>query len=151
LYSISFSYCLHEVQKFSSGTGSPGCSRKKGRKTVVAVRPSHLNTAACNPDVPMTLQIGAAGSNTADKSSAVAEMGDRLATTDMGRKVGGCCAPFRGGAGYPSNTMSPGPRPTSIPAVWPHTPTLQTGKTGQRSRKANRFTHGRSKMQLGIH
>jgi len=27
----------HEVQKFSSGTGSPGWSRKKGRKTVVLV------------------------------------------------------------------------------------------------------------------
>jgi len=26
-----------EVQKFSSGTGSPGWSRKKGRKTVVVV------------------------------------------------------------------------------------------------------------------
>jgi len=25
----------HKVQKFSSGTGSPGQSRKKGRKTVV--------------------------------------------------------------------------------------------------------------------
>jgi len=25
----------HEVQKFSTGTGSPGWSRKKGRKTVV--------------------------------------------------------------------------------------------------------------------
>jgi len=25
----------HKVQKFSSGTGSPGLSRKKGRKTVV--------------------------------------------------------------------------------------------------------------------
>jgi len=33
-----------------------------------------------------------------DKSSAVAEMGNRLATIDMGRKVGrGCC----GGAGSP--------------------------------------------------
>jgi len=32
------------------------------------------------------------------KSLAVAEMGDRLATVDMGRKVGGgCCAPLRGG------------------------------------------------------
>jgi len=30
-----------------------------------------------------------------NKSSAVAEMGDRLATIDMGRKVGGgCCGPF---------------------------------------------------------
>jgi len=27
----------HKVQKFYSGTGSPGCSRKKGRKTVVVV------------------------------------------------------------------------------------------------------------------
>jgi len=27
----------HKVQKFSSGTGSPGWSRKKGRKTVVCV------------------------------------------------------------------------------------------------------------------
>jgi len=25
----------HKVQKFSSGTSLPGCSRKKGRKTVV--------------------------------------------------------------------------------------------------------------------
>jgi len=42
------------------------------------------------------------------KSSAVAEMDDHLATIDMGRKVGGCCAPFHGGAGTPFNTMSPG-------------------------------------------
>jgi len=27
----------HKVQKFSSGTGSPGSSRKKGRRTVVVV------------------------------------------------------------------------------------------------------------------
>jgi len=27
--------------------------------------------------------------------SAVAEMGDSLATIDMRRKVGSCCAPFR--------------------------------------------------------
>ena len=38
----------------------------------------------------------------------------------------GCCAPFRGGAGSPSNTVSRGPRSTSVPsgilmhpAVWP--------------------------------
>jgi len=31
-----------------------------------------------------------------EDSSAVAEMGDRLATIDMGRKVRGCCAPFWG-------------------------------------------------------
>jgi len=44
-----------------------------------------------------------------------------------GPKIGGgCYAPFRGGAGFPSNTMWPGSRPTSIPSgilihptVWP--------------------------------
>jgi len=51
-------------------------------------------------------------------------MADRLATIDIGRKEGGCCANF-GGVGSPSNTMSPGPRTTSIrsgilihPVVW---------------------------------
>jgi len=33
----------HKVQKFSSGTGSPGWSRKKGRKTVVVA-------VACSPE-----------------------------------------------------------------------------------------------------
>jgi len=60
-------------------------------------------------------------------NSAVAEMGDRLATTDMGRKEG-AAVPLSVGElhGSPSNTMWPGPRPTSIPsgilihpAVWP--------------------------------
>jgi len=32
-----FLSCNQPVQKFSSGTGSPGWSRKKGRKTVVVV------------------------------------------------------------------------------------------------------------------
>ena len=36
--SASFNLPLHhKVQKFSSGTGSPGWSRKKGRKMVVCV------------------------------------------------------------------------------------------------------------------
>jgi len=42
------------------------------------------------------------------KSSAAAEMDDRLATIDMGLKVAGCCAPFWRGAESLSNTMSPG-------------------------------------------
>ena len=57
-----------------------------------------------------------------DKSSAVAEVGDRLATVDMGQKWGGAAV----GAGSQSNTMWPGPRPTSLPSgilihltVWP--------------------------------
>jgi len=48
-----------------------------------------------------------------------------LATTDMGRKLGGY-ALFGVGAGSPSSTMWPGLRPTSIPSgilihppVWP--------------------------------
>ena len=41
----------------------------------------------------------------------------RLATIDMGRKLGGGSAPIlRRGAGSPSNTKSPGPRRTSIPS-----------------------------------
>jgi len=34
-------------------------------------------------------------------------MGDRLAITDMGRKLGGCVPPFWGEAGFPSNKVSP--------------------------------------------
>jgi len=52
----------------------------------------------------------------------------RLATIDMGRKLGrGLLSLFvEVVAGFPSNTMSSGPRPTSVPsgilihaAVWP--------------------------------
>ena len=39
------------------------------------------------------------------KSSAVAEIGDRLATIDMGRRGGGCCAPLRGGEMGPHLTQ----------------------------------------------
>jgi len=61
-----------------------------------------------------------------NKSSAVAEMGDRLVTIDMGRKVErGCCGGWVSN-GSPSNTVWPGPRPTSLPSgilihptVWP--------------------------------
>ena len=60
------------------------------------------------------------------KSSAVAEMGDRLATIDMGRKVGAAVPLPVVGAGSLSNTMWPELRPTFIPsgilihsAVWP--------------------------------
>jgi len=34
---VCASVAEHKVQKFSSGTGSPGWSRKKGSKTVVVV------------------------------------------------------------------------------------------------------------------
>jgi len=62
-----------------------------------------------------------------NKSSALAEMGDRLATIDMGRKVGrGCCGGGWVTTGSPSNTMWPGPMTTSLPSgilihptIWP--------------------------------
>ena len=61
-----------------------------------------------------------------NKSSAIAEMGDRFATIDKGRKVGDCCALFRGGGWFPSNTMSTDPRPNPVSngilihlTVWP--------------------------------
>jgi len=73
-----------------------------------------------------------------DKSSAVAEMGDRLATIDMGRKVGAAVPLFGEGAGSLSNTMWPEPRPTSVPsgilthpAIWPQY--QRHRQTGQRS------------------
>jgi len=46
-------------------------------------------------------------------SSAVAEMGDR-SHNRHGPKEGRLLCPFRGGAGFPSNTMWPGPRSTSV-------------------------------------
>jgi len=59
-----------------------------------------------------------------NKSSAVAEMGDRFATIDMGRRADVPLSVKE--AGSPPNTMSPGLRPTSVlsgilihPAVWP--------------------------------
>ena len=49
-----------------------------------------------------------------------------LATTDMGRKLGRVVPLWGQGTGSPSNTMSPGPRLTSVPrgilihrTVWP--------------------------------
>jgi len=80
-----------------------------------------------------------------------------LAATDICQKLGGS-APFGGGgAGSPSNTMWPGPRPTCMPSfilirptVWPQyiNVTDRTGQTGQTTvwyHRANRFTNGRPK------
>jgi len=50
-------------------------------------------------------------SGTSAQQSAVAEMGDRLATIDTGRKLGAVPALFLGGGGVgsPCNTVWPGP------------------------------------------
>ena len=53
-----------------------------------------------------------------NKCSAVAEMGDRLATIGMGRKLGDC-APF-GTAVSPCNTMLPGRGPPSYQVACLH-------------------------------
>ena len=59
-----------------------------------------------------------------NKWSAVAEMGDWLATIDMVRKLGAVL--FFLGSWVPSNMVWPGPMPTSVPsgilihpAIWP--------------------------------
>ena len=51
------------------------------------------------------MHVGVSKNN---KSSAVAVMGDRLATIDMGQKVGGGAAVPLSMAGSPSNTMCHG-------------------------------------------
>jgi len=81
------------------------------------------------------------------KCSAVAEMGDRLATIDMclwGRL-----------AGSPSNIMWPGPRPTCMPSftlirptAWPEYANVtdrQTGQTGQNRQRSDSI--GRTVLQ----
>jgi len=41
---------LHTVQKFSSGTGSPGWSGKKGRKTVIDEKAVQYGDGVSNTD-----------------------------------------------------------------------------------------------------
>jgi len=60
------------------------------------------------------------------KCLAVAEMGNCLAITDGSKNGGGLLYPILWGAESPPNTMSPGPKPTSVPSgilihptVWP--------------------------------
>jgi len=53
------------------------------------------------------------------KSSAVAEIGDRLATVDITKKWGSAVSLSVGGAESSSNTMSPRPWPTPVPSGMP--------------------------------
>jgi len=68
------------------------------------------------------------------KSSAEAEMGDSLATIDMGEKRG-CCAPFGRGVGSPSNTMWTEPRPISTPSFTIHQRHRQDRQRSDRMRQ----------------
>jgi len=79
-------------------------------------------------------------------------MGNRLATIDIGRKLG--AVTFGG-----EELVWPGPRPTSLPSgilihptVWSQYTNVtdrQTGQTGQRSDSIGRtvFTNGRPKLK----
>ena len=69
----------------------------------------------------------------------------RLATIDMGRKLGAVLL-WGGGPGFPSSTMWPGPRPTGVPSfilicptVWPQC-TNVTDRTGQTDRQRSNDT-----------
>jgi len=70
-------------------------------------------------------------------------MADNSATTDMGRKVGAAAAvPLSvEGAGFPSNTMSPGPRPTFVPSGMVH-PTVWLQYTNLTDRQTDRTDNG---------
>jgi len=78
----------------------------------------------------------------------------RLATTDMGggRKLGeGLCPLEGGGDGFPSNTMSPGWRPTSVPSgilidqvVWPQ-------QTWAENLEEAVLSFGEEEQELGPH
>jgi len=81
------------------------------------------------------------------KRAQLAEMGDHARSSKWAEKWSGCCAPFRGGAGSPCDTMSHEPRPTSVPSgilihpvVGQNTPTLQTGQTARRRSDSTRST-----------
>jgi len=85
------------------------------------------------------------------KTSAVPEMGDRLATIVMGRKVGATVSLFVGGAGFPSKTMSLEQRPTSVPSdilihptVWPQYINVICRQTDRTDRQTDRQTGQRS-------
>ena len=72
-----------------------------------------------------------------NKNSATAEIGDRLVTIDMGQKVWGLLCRFFGRRCWsPSNTMSPGPRPTSLPSgnlIHPFGHNKQTSQTDRQT------------------
>jgi len=79
-----------------------------------------------NPSCPQSPpSISSSSPTLQNNSSVVAEVGDRLATIDVGQKVGAAVPLSVGGAESPSSTMWPEPRPTSVPsgilihsAVW---------------------------------
>jgi len=66
------------------------------------------------------------------------DLSSHLATIDIGWKLGWGCAPFLGGAGSPSNTKSPGPRPTCKPSFILIRPTVWLQYTNVTDRQTDR-------------
>jgi len=50
----------HKVQKFSSGSGSPGWSWKKGRKTLVCVNVELVEFASCVTEIRSVCRVSSA-------------------------------------------------------------------------------------------
>ena len=74
-----------------------------------------------------------------NKSSALAEMGHRLATVDMGRKVG-VAVPLFGGELGPHLTQWPTSLPSGIlirPTVWPQYANVTDRQDRQRGQRAD--------------
>jgi len=90
-----------------------------------------------------------------NKSSAVAEMGDRLATIDMGRKVGrGCYAPFCGAELGPHLTQC-GMGDAYLHTKWNLDPSNRLAIVHQRHRQRDRQTQrsdsiGRTVLQTVV-
>ena len=85
-----------------------------------------------------TVGAGAGAYHHNNKSSAVAEMGDRLATIDRPKSDGAAVPISVGAAGSRSNTVWPEPRPTSVPSgilihptIWPQYTNVTGRRTGQ--------------------
>jgi len=87
-----------------------------------------------------------------NKCSAAAEMGDRLATTDMDRKLRGLCPFLGGGARSPSNTMWSGPRPSNLRTKWYVDPSsrLATIDVGRKLGKGLRPLFGEGELSLHL-
>ena len=110
--------CCDQLLRWLDFTDPHGFSRKR-RKTTEHTYTGFTTDA---PHLPKSLALftGKVFGLQFIQGSEVAEMGDRLATIDMGRKLRGC-AP-----GSPCNTTWPGLRPTFVssgilihPAGWP--------------------------------
>ena len=98
-----------------------------------------------------------------NRSSAVAEMGDRLATIDMGRKVRVLLCPFSGGSGYltqcrlgrdlppyqlPSEILINFYSPQMVVTANTTKYTIENDLTKKRKKKNNKQTHRQNGMYL---